>query len=374
MLHNESWLLHSNLFKKHWIVGTRSWVRDLGWFSSMMDELKMDDGWVLFGNAQLSPSDYINIVDVENADTKLYMYKDGEWTYMNGPVLFVIEKNVDETYIAGYAGDKKKIAEYTKKYDNPWNWPGINVVKVQPTVAKQHTTITTKSTNIEKFPVFFLSNGETNAEQNWTHLKRLCPRAERIDGITPRRNAFLQCAELANKASHFFVVTGKNKVTDPSIFDYIPDNTVPYSHIMFQARNVSNGLEYGHMAIGCYNTEIIKNTPVNFGLDLTEYGKIYPIPMTVSDAHFATTPYEAWRTAFRETVKLTLKDTTISNKWLLRWRTHAEGLHANWVLQGAADGHAYALTHKDNIDALLKTERWDWLQEYFNKYIKSEEI
>jgi hypothetical protein len=336
--------------------------------------VQSDDGWLLFGDAQISPVDYVNIVDAKDSETTLYMYHEGKWTYMGGPILFVIEKNQEETYIAGWAGDRKKLLDYKKKYDTPWDWPGINVVKIQPTVAKPHTTVGDKRTYMKNFPVFFLTNGETNAEENWNHLKRVCPRAERIDGISPRRDAFLKCAELANSAPYFFAVTGKNKITDPSVFDYVPDSTVPTAHIIFQARNMSNGLEYGHMAVGCYNTQIIKNTPLNFGLDLTEYGKIYPIPMTVSDAHFATTPYEAWRTAFRETVKLTLKDTPMSSEWLQRWRSHAEGLHADWVLQGASDGHAYALAHKDNKTELLKTERWDWLQEYFDKYIRSEEI
>jgi hypothetical protein len=136
---------------------------------------------------------------------------------------------------------------------------------------------------------------------------------------------------------------------------------------MFQAKNMSNGLEYGHMAIGCYNKSLILETPENFGLDLTEYGKIYPIPLTVSEAHFATSEYEAWRTAFREAVKLTLKDTDIANKWLSRWLTNADGEYADWVLRGATDGNVYALEYKNNTDELLKTERWDWLERYFTE-------
>lgn len=362
MLNGESWLLHSDLFKKHWVVETKSWVRNLGWFASVLEQTTIDDGWSLFGETELTPLDYINIVDAKEANTKLYMYSNGTWTYMHGPVLFVIEKNTEETYIAGWAGDRKQLVDYKKKYDNPWDWPGINVIKVHPLIAdKKHVT----TQIVHKFPVFFLSNGETNADQNWEHLKRICPRADRVDNISPRRDAFLQCAELANDASHFFVVTGKNRVTDPTVFDYRPDNSVPEAHIIFQAKNMSNGLEYGHMAVGCYNTTIIRNTPVNFGLDLTEYGKIYPIPLTVSHATFATSPYEAWRTAFREVIKLTLKDTPSTKKWLERWRSYSDGEYADWVLQGANDGYEYVRLHKNNMDELLKTERWDWLKQYF---------
>jgi len=301
------------------------------------------------------------------------MYKNGTWSYIHGPVLFVIKKTEEEVYIAGWAGDKKKISDYKKKYDSPWEWPHISIIEIIPAIANSKLFSVRQDEYFlsyditTKFPVFFLSNGETNADKNWEHLKLICPRAERIDGISPRRSAFLECANLAEKSPYFFVVTGKNRVTDISVFDYIPDNTVPLAHIMFQAKNMSNGLEYGHMAIGCYNKSLILETPENFGLDLTEYGKIYPIPLTVSEAHFATSEYEAWRTAFRETIKLTLKDTNIAKKWLNQWLNVAQGDYADWVLRGANDGHNYALFYKNNTHELLKTERWDWLEEYFTE-------
>jgi hypothetical protein len=364
MLNNESWLLHSDLFEKYWVVETKSWVRNLGWFSSVLNQLQIDAGWSLFGEKELTLLDYVNIVDAPESEKILYMYTNGTWTYMHGPILFIIKKNEDEVYIAGWAGNKKTLTDYKKKYDSPWDWPNINTIEILPTVADKKNIIPVNK-NI-KLPVFFLSNGETNADKNWEHLKRICPRAERIDRVSPRRSAFLQCAELAEKASHFFVVTGKNRVTDISVFDYVPDNTIPRAHIMFQAKNMSNGLEYGHMAIGCYNKSVILETPENFGLDLTDYGKIYPVPLTVSEAHFATSEYEAWRTAFRETVKLTLKDTDVAKKWLNHWLTTADGEHADWVLRGASDGYVYALEQKNNMNELLKTERWDWLQQYHN--------
>jgi hypothetical protein len=178
---------------------------------------------------------------------------------------------------------------------------------------------------------------------------------------------FIKCVELSDNYTHFFLVTAKNFVTDPTVFDYVPDENTPQAHIIFQAKNMSNRLEYGHMAIGCYNVELVLNTPEDFGLDFTEYSKIYQIPRTVSEAYFATTPYEAWRTAFRETVKLTLKETHITDTWLNRWLSFAAGQNSNWVLAGAKDGQNYALEHKYNNKELIKTENWKWLQEYFTE-------
>jgi len=379
MFNGENWLVHSDLFQKHWIIETKSWARNLGWFSSIIEQVRLDTGWSLFGNVELSVTDYVSIIDAPGSEKILYKYNNGDWTYIRGPVLFVIKKNEDETYIAGWAGDKKTITQCKKKYSSPWEWPNLNTIEIIPTIANsgfipfvEGGNFTPSDTKV-KLPVFFLSNGETNAEENWEHLHRICPRAVRVDRVTPRRNAFLKCAELAGNTSYFFVVTAKNLITDTTVFDYTPDNSVPYAHIMFQARNMSNRLEYGHMAVGCYNKALILSTPEVFGLDITEYGKIYPVPITVSDAYFATTPLEAWRTAFREAVKLTLKDTILTNKWLNRWESYAEGEYSDWVLRGAADGKEYALDHRYDIEALLQTERWDWLETFFKeKYLSLE--
>jgi hypothetical protein len=45
--------------------------------------------------------------------------------------------------------------------------------------------------------VFFVSNGETNADTNWEILKAQCPRAQRVTDINGRRAMFQHCAALA---------------------------------------------------------------------------------------------------------------------------------------------------------------------------------
>ncbi len=43
MLNNESWLAHSDLFKKYWVVEIKPWVRSLGWFTDYMETVKDAD-------------------------------------------------------------------------------------------------------------------------------------------------------------------------------------------------------------------------------------------------------------------------------------------------------------------------------------------
>jgi len=220
-----------------------------------------------------------------------------------------------------------------------------------------------------EYDVFFVSNGETNAETNWQVLKDLCPRAQRVTDINGRRAVFQHCAALA-KGSHFFIVTGKNRVTNAHVFDFQPNRLKSARHWVLRARNASNGLEYGHMAIVLYNTLHVVSTPPDFGLDYTMYSVNEEVPWKVSEAEFATSPWEAWRTAFRETVKLQdIFDTTgepTAAERLAVWTTVASGDNAEWVLKGAQDGVKYAKENQGDRSALALTVEWSWLKDYFD--------
>lgn len=366
MLNNETWLAHSDLFKQYWLIETKSWVRSLGWFTDFIETVTDARGWAQAGDKELTAMDYVDIIDAKGSERKLYRCIDGTtWEHISGPVIFVVRKDEEQVFIAGWAGERKVIEKAKKVSDDPWEWPEKMIIEVDP-VAALHTLKVPRTQRKDATPVFFASHGETNAEENWEHLVKLCPRAVRIDGIQGRRKMFQRCVDLANGASQFFVVTGKNYVTDATVFDY-PVDSIPNAHIIFQAKNMSNRLEYGHMGVVCYNSNLVLNTPANFGLDFTQYSKTVTIPRTVSEAMFATTPYEAWRTAFRESVKLTVNYSSDAHLWLDRWLAFAEGPHAEWVLTGAKEGNEYALQNKDDKDALRNTVDWAWLETYFEE-------
>lgn len=367
MLNNESWLAHSNLFTKYWIVEMKPWVRTLGWFTDFEQTVRDSKGWAQAGNKELTIYEYVNVLEEKGADRKVYRYTNGEWEHISSPLVFVVRKNEEQVFIAGWAGDPKTIREYQALSVDPWDWPDKIIVDIEP-VAAIHTLKFSKEKRITEIPVFFASNGETNADENWEHLVKMHPKAIRIDGINGRRNMFLRCVDLSGEAAtHFFVVTGKNKVTDRSVFEYPINRNTPRAHLVFNAKNMSNRLEYGHMGIVAYNIDLVLSTPENFGLDFTSYSPIHTVPRTVSEATFATSSFEAWRTAFRECIKLTLRNTINDQHWLARWLAFAEGTNSNWVLTGAKDGHEYALRYKDAPDELQKTVDWNWLQEYYNE-------
>jgi len=364
MLNNETWLAHSDLFEKHWIIETKHWVRSLGWFTDFIETVKDAKGWVQAGDKELTPFDYVDIIDAPNSEEKLYLCENGiSWQHISGPVIFVVKKDIEHIHVAGWAGDKKSIAKAKKISEDPWEWPDKIIIEIDPIIAL-HTLKARRPAKKDLAPVFFVSNGESNAEENWEHLVKLNPNVIRIDGINGRRKMFHRCVDLSNGAKQFFVVTAKNYVTDVSVFEY-PVELHPDSHIIFHAKNMSNRLSYGHMGIVCYNSDLVLSTPENFGLDFTQYSKTVTVPRTVSEATFATSPYEAWRTAFREVVKLTLQSD--SDMWLDRWLAFAEGENSDWVLKGAREGNKFALENINNPKALRNSENWEWLKEHYNE-------
>jgi len=367
MMNGENWLAHSDLFNKHWVIETKPWVRSLGWFTDFEQTVRDSRGWAQAGEKELSIYQYVNVLEEKGAEKKIYRFFNGKWEPIIGPLVFVVRRNEEEVFIAGWAGESKVLNEYKAISPNAWDWPEKIIVEVEP-LGAIHTLKFERNKKSPTTPVFFASNGETNAEENWEHLQKMHPSAIRIDGVNGRRNMFLRCVDLAGSATRFFVVTGKNKVTDKTVFDYPFDElALPRAHVVFNAKNMSNRLEYGHMGIVAYNVDLVLSTPKDFGLDFTSYSPIHTVPRTVSEATFATSPFEAWRTAFRETVKLTVRNTINDQHWLARWLAFAEGTNSNWVLAGAKDGHEFALRYKDAPDELRNSVDWEWLEQYFQE-------
>lgn len=77
--------------------------------------------------------------------------------------------------------------------------------------------------------------------------------------------------------------------------------------------------------------------------------------------------YSAWRSAFRESVKLTLNGDKESLERLEAWLhpvSDADFRHD--AKRGAEEGSSYAKENKDNQDALNMINNFDWLREKFN--------
>jgi hypothetical protein len=214
--------------------------------------------------------------------------------------------------------------------------------------------------------VIFISNGESMAEANWQHLKTVCPRAKRSDGVTGREAAYKAAAKLSD-TPWFYAVFAKTEVLMDFAFDHAPDRLQQPKHYIFHSRNPVNGLEYGAMNINLYNRQLVLDTVP--GLDFTLSAAHEVVPICASISRFNTDPWVTWRSAFREVLKLKREvdqgaDVEIQHR-LRVWTTQAQGQNAEHCLQGAQDALAYYAKVNGCLEDLQLSFDWAWLQDYY---------
>jgi len=228
---------------------------------------------------------------------------------------------------------------------------------------------TYSSTLIDKpLDVVFISNGEKIAEKNWKHLQEIMRgkpnRVVRSDGINGRVEAY-QAALRLSETPWAFCVFAKLTVDENFDWSWQPDRMQKNKHYIFHARNPVNGLEYGHMAMIAYHKDLTLHNKAQ-GLDFTLDQEHEVVPVLSGIANYADDPWTAWRSAFREAIKLKDSDPTMDTQYRLKqWLTKGDGAIGEWSKRGAADGVAYYENVDGNFDELRKTYEWKWLSEYF---------
>ena len=219
--------------------------------------------------------------------------------------------------------------------------------------------------------VVFISYDEKNADLNYDILKKRTPRTKRLHGVKGMENALYQAA-LLSETDWFFAVFAKTRLHEDFDFSYLPDRLQGDKHYIFNCKNLVNGLEYGHMGVILYHRQMVIDSHdyEKLGLDYTMSHRHDVVPVTSCYGVFNTSPFETWRSAFRETIKLAQQldeAPSIETQYRLKvWCEHAEGDYAEYCTAGAQHGVEFYNLHKDDMQELKKTFRWDWLQDYFN--------
>ena len=103
------------------------------------------------------------------------------------------------------------------------------------------------------------------------------------------------------------------------------------------------------------------------GLDFTLSAPHQSINILSAENRLEDSPELAWRTAFREVIKLkTQVDTkpTVESKYRLnKWLTLGHGKNAEWVYVGAQDAVKFIESKED----LMKSYDFDWLKNKFEQ-------
>lgn len=214
--------------------------------------------------------------------------------------------------------------------------------------------------------IVFVSNGEPCADQNYQQLLISCRagnRVHRVDGVTGRVAAYHAAAQTST-TPWFFAVFAKLWIANDFDWSWQPDRMQQPKHYIFHARNPVNGLEYGHQAMIAYNRELVL-TNSGVGLDFTLDSAHEVVPIFSGVALYNWSAWMAWRTAFREVIKLKASLPDVENEYRInRWCASGEGHNAEWSAMGAQDALEYYDSVKGDITELRRSYEWSWLASY----------
>jgi hypothetical protein len=214
--------------------------------------------------------------------------------------------------------------------------------------------------------IVFIDNGERDADSNFTHLNsvtyNLENRLHRSSGVNGRVAAY-QAAANMSKTPWFFAVFAKLRVNQHFDWSWQPDRMQAAKHSLFHARNTINDLEYGHQGMIAYNKRLVLENE-GTGLDFTLDQAHEVVPVLSGEAHYYTSNWIAWRTAFREALKLRASLPDVENEYRLKVWLDVDHSPGQWSKKGAEDAVAYYEEVGGDFEALRKSYEWAWLATY----------
>jgi hypothetical protein len=219
-----------------------------------------------------------------------------------------------------------------------------------------------------KYDIFFVSYQEPNADENWKKLLKRFPYSKRIHGIKGIDKAHKECARLS-ATEMFWTVDGDTIVDDDWDFSYFPpifDRT--YTHVWY-SRNPINHLRYGYGAVKLWpkNEVLLYN---GSWLDYTtSVGKLKIFDQVIATTHFNSSPFETWKSAFRETTKLLdnikknpadIESSTRLKAWARSENKKEKFYH--WSDRGAHDALVWHALEEKEINLI---NNFDYLKQFF---------
>lgn len=168
---------------------------------------------------------------------------------------------------------------------------------------------------IDEFDIFFLSYDEPNADANYADLMEKSPWAQRVHGVKGFEAAHRRCAELS-QTDWFVGVDGDSRVRS-EFFDLEVDLdpiSRPLESISWNGVNHTNGLMYGNGGVKLWSKQFVLNGGVGHeatddpkhAVDFCWQENYRTEQVVMSDVYSSASPKQAFRSGFREGIKLIL--------------------------------------------------------------------
>ncbi len=217
---------------------------------------------------------------------------------------------------------------------------------------------------IKPMDIVFISYDEPSAEQRYNKLKQKFPRAKWSKGVQGQTLAYMAAASMS-KTDYFFAVFPKNELAEDFDFTFQPDRLRNPCHYIFDCYNPVIDLTYGWGGVILYNKHLVMNT-TKPGLDFTLSQAVTSVPTLSAISNCNETPLLAYRSSFREVIKLLQMKPTVESQYRLKkWCTLGKGVNADWLHKGAVDGKKHFETYKDDYEKLMYSYNYEWIKEHF---------
>ena len=264
---------------------------------------------------------------------------------------------------------------FKHQFRDETNYNGINLISKKFTLTKkeinfrfvvQKKNYDEVASRLKPYDVVFISYNEPNADENYDRLLKVCPNAKRVHGVKGIHNAHLRAAELVD-TKMFWVVDGDAFVVDEFKFDYqVPVWDTSMVHIWY-SQNPVNDLKYGYGGVKLLPTIMTLNMDLNTVDMTTSISKNIKVIEQVSNLTvFNTDPFNTWKSALRECVKLQSKvidrqnDEETENR-LETWKTVGQDRpFGKYAISGAK--YASLFVDKFSLD---KINDFDFLNKLF---------
>jgi hypothetical protein len=161
--------------------------------------------------------------------------------------------------------------------------------------------------------IFFITYDEPHKEETWAHAKKLLPQAQRVDGIKGFSRAHKECAK-RSQTERFFTIDGDSLLIEGVFPPFIDTPLLHTQYVLsWSSTNSVNGLAYGNGGI--------KNWPRQTMLELSTHEEgvkesaqtdfcfsvpYFQMPQSLSTTYINYNEHYAFRSGFREGVKMSL--------------------------------------------------------------------
>ena len=255
-----------------------------------------------------------------------------------------------------------------------------------------------KKINVNELDIFYISYDEPDCEKNYADLISKAPWAKRVHGVEGFDSAHKECAK-QSQTPRFITVDGDNIVkneffTNEIILNVkiggkpydVPEHEEEKCTYSWAGRNHINGLVYGNGGLKCWPVDTVLNmkthenstdfkSAVEFCWDI----KYLQVDECYSDVYCNASPFQAFRSGFREGVKMSLdqgervgpKEFSNTIYWqnfhrLLVWASvGSDTNNGKWAIYGTRLGANMTILSKWDF-TLIRNYKW------FSKFWKDE--